>query len=151
MQPRPEADSSSEEGQQQPAEHREQVTPAERRTQERQAAEAERAAAALARSITVHEDRSNAALGEADAARGRAAEADARGDLGTAGAEWATAYSLDGLSAEESAAALRGRAEAARTTSTTVPAGTPGRPSPKAATAGPATAPARSAAPRRTA
>jgi hypothetical protein len=108
----------------------------------------ERAAAALAVSVTVHEDQAGAALGESDAARGRAYEAFDLGDIGRATAEWAAVYGLDGLAAEEHAAGLRARAAAARATSVTVPAA-PVRSAAQAAPAAPASA-GRGAAPQRT-
>ncbi|MBK6015924.1 hypothetical protein [Streptomyces sp. MBT53] len=82
-----------------------------------------RLAAALGRSSADHTARADAALGDADAARGRAGEADARGDLGTAGAEWSDAAGLDGVAAHEATTAdIEARAAAATATSTTVPA-----------------------------
>ncbi|TDT93355.1 hypothetical protein EDD99_8165 [Streptomyces sp. 846.5] len=108
----------------------------------------ERAAAALAVSVTVHEDLAGTALGESDAARGRAYKAYDLGDIGRATAEWAAAYGLDGLAAEEHAASLRARAAAARATSVTVPAA-PGRSAAQAAPAAPAST-GRGAAPQRT-
>ncbi|MFF4709585.1 hypothetical protein [Streptomyces sp. NPDC001297] len=95
-----------------------------------------RLAAALGRSSADHLARADDALGEADAARGRAGEADARGDLGTAGAEWSDAAGLDGVAAHEATTAgIEARAAAATATSTTVPTVTRGgRPSGPAAT-----------------
>ncbi|WP_331720797.1 hypothetical protein OG762_52195 (plasmid) [Streptomyces sp. NBC_01136] len=91
--------------------------------------EALRLAAALGRSSADHSARADGALGEADAARGRAGEADARGDLGTAGAEWSDAAGLDGMAAHEATTAdIEARAAAATATSTTVqPAARGGR------------------------
>lgn len=85
--------------------------------------EALRLAAALGRSSADRSARSDDDLGEADAARGRAGEADARGDLGTANAEWSDAAGLDGTAAHEATTAdIEARAAAATATSTTVPA-----------------------------
>ncbi|WP_033286955.1 hypothetical protein [Streptomyces sp. NRRL F-525] len=82
-----------------------------------------RVAAALSRSSAAHTARADDALGEADAARGRAGEADARGDIGTAGAEWSDAAGLDGRAAHEATtASIEARAAAAVATSTTVSA-----------------------------
>ncbi|MDX2841037.1 hypothetical protein PV377_19010 [Streptomyces ipomoeae] len=89
--------------------------------------EALRLAAALGRSSADHSARSDDALGEADAARGRAGEADARGDLGTANAEWSDAAGLDGTAAHEATTAdIDARAAAATATSTTAPAAAQG-------------------------
>ncbi|WP_158845729.1 hypothetical protein [Streptomyces sp. NRRL WC-3742] len=110
--------------------------------------------AATSRSVD-HLSTADAALGEADAARGRAAEAAARRDLGTAGAEWSDAAGLDGQAAANvDMAAVEARAEAAVTTSTTVQATAARGPAPgSSATPAPqgrAPAPAPAAAPRRT-
>jgi len=112
-----------------------------------------RLAAALSRSSAVHTARSDDALGEADAARGRAGEADARGDVGTAGAEWSDAAGLDGRAAHESTTAdIEARAAAAVATSTTVSASVQGGrkagPAPAGQGRGQA-APATTPAPRR--
>ncbi|OII64311.1 hypothetical protein BJP40_00130 [Streptomyces sp. CC53] len=64
------------------------------------------------------------ARADADAARGTAAEADGRGDLAQAGAEWSHAAGLDGLAAHEAdTSAIDARAAAAAVQSTTVPKG----------------------------
>ncbi|MGW1767195.1 hypothetical protein ACWCQL_24390 [Streptomyces sp. NPDC002073] len=86
-------------------------------------AEARRYAAALTRSSVDQQARSDVALGEADEARGRAAEADDRGDVATAGAEWSDAAGLDGLAAHEAEGAdIDARAAAAAAKSPSVPA-----------------------------
>lgn len=112
-----------------------------------------RLAAALSRSSAVHTVRADDALGEADAARGRAGEAAARGDLGTAGAEWSDAAGLDGRAAHESTTAdIEARAAAATATSTTVAApaqgGRKAGPAPAGQNRGQST-PAATSAPRR--
>ncbi|MGW0785920.1 hypothetical protein [Streptomyces sp. NPDC002913] len=85
---------------------------------------ARRHAAAHARSSTAAQSRSHVALSDADAARGRAAEAEGRGDTATAGADWSDAAGLDGVAAHEAdTAAIDTRAAAAAAQSTTVPAG----------------------------
>lgn len=105
--------------------------------------ETERAAAAVARSVAHHEDRSAAAFAAADIARGRSDEAAARGDLGLAAATWSDAHAYDVIGAEQRADAVTVRALAARAQSTTLPADGP-RPGPSPQ---PATAGARPAAP----
>ena len=124
------------------------LTPSRTGTDQRSQVYRERAAAALAVSVTVYEDQAGAALGESDAARGRAYEAYDLGDIGRATAEWAAAYGLDGLAAEEHAAGLRARAAAARATSITVLAA-PVRSAAQATPAAPAST-GRGAAPQRT-
>lgn len=85
--------------------------------------EARRVAAAHALSGADHRSRADAALGEADAARGSAAEFEASGDLGAAAAAWSDAAGLDGVAAQETTTAdVEARAAAATATSTTVPA-----------------------------
>lgn len=108
-----------------------------------------RLAAAHARSSADHESRADAALGEANAARGRSVAAERQDDLGTAAAEWGDAAGLDGLAAHEiTVSRFEARAAAAVAKSVTVPA-TAGRAAgPAPAGQGRTAAPAPSAAPR---
>jgi hypothetical protein len=137
-----------EQHQQPGADPRQALTPTQAETSRRNRVEGERAAAALAQSVGMHESQASAALGESDAARGRSYEANGLGDIGLATAEWAAAYGLDGLAAEEQATALRARAAAARAQSVTTLVPPSGRLA-SAVAAAPAVA-SRGATPQRT-
>ncbi|MGW2255131.1 hypothetical protein ACWCXH_33840 [Kitasatospora sp. NPDC001660] len=116
-----------------PGRDRDRPADAERRPQHAPggaaAREAERAAAAVARSVADHEDRSALAFAAADVARGRSDEAAARGDFGLAAAAWSDAHAFEVIGAEEHADAITVRAQAARAQSSTLPADGP-RPGP---------------------